>query len=141
LFARIKLVSSDVYDAVLFDDRAVGTDLGKKFVLVLKSDSSLEYRLVTLGPDVDGLRVVEQGLAPNDVIVINGLQHVMPGIKVRASRVSMDAHRAGLDQVAADGPDSASPLPASAPVATAVSNRSGQQPSIALLVHGSEQVH
>ena len=108
LFARIKLVSRDAYDAVLIDDRAIGTDLGKKYVLVLKSDSSLEYRLVELGPDVDGLRVVEQGLGANDVIVVNGLQHVMPGIKVRASRVSMDSHRAGLDQVAADGSGSAS---------------------------------
>jgi membrane fusion protein, multidrug efflux system len=103
LFARIKLVSRDAYDAVLIDDRAIGTDLGKKYVLVLKNDSSLEYRLVELGPDVDGLRVVQQGLEPNDVIVVNGLQHVMPGIKVRASRVSMDSHRAGLEQVAAGG--------------------------------------
>jgi multidrug efflux system membrane fusion protein len=101
LFARIKLVSHDSYDAILIDDRAIGTDLGKKYVLVLKPDQSLEYRLVDLGPDVEGLRVVEQGLAPNDVIVVNGLQHVMPGIKVHASHVSMDDRRAGLDQVAA----------------------------------------
>lgn len=101
LFARIKLVSRDSYDAILIDDRAVGTDLGKKYVLVLKPDQSLEYRLVDLGPDVEGLRVVEQGLAPEEVIVVNGLQHVMPGIKVHATHVSMDGRRAGLDQVAA----------------------------------------
>jgi multidrug efflux system membrane fusion protein len=101
LFARIKLVSRDSYDAILIDDRAIGTDLGKKYVLVLKPDQSLEYRLVDLGPDVEGLRVVEQGLSPEDVIVVNGLQHVMPGIKVHASHVSMDGRRVGLDQVAA----------------------------------------
>jgi multidrug efflux system membrane fusion protein len=100
LFARIKLVSRDSYDAILIDDRAIGTDLGKKYVLVLKPDQSLEYRLVELGPDVEGLRVVEQGLAADDVIVVNGLQHVMPGIKVHASHVSMDGRRAGIDQVA-----------------------------------------
>jgi membrane fusion protein, multidrug efflux system len=100
LFARIKLVSGDSYDAILIDERAIGTDLGKKYVLVLKPDSSLEYRLVELGPDVDGLRVVQQGLAPEDVIVVNGLQHVMPGIKVRATRVSMQGRSASLDQVA-----------------------------------------
>ena len=44
LFARIKLVASDSYDAILIDERAVGNDLGKKFVLVLKPDSTLEYR-------------------------------------------------------------------------------------------------
>jgi multidrug efflux system membrane fusion protein len=103
LFARIKIVSRDAHDAVLIDERAIGTDLGKKYVLVLKSDSTLEYRLIDLGASVDGLRVVEQGLQPDDVIVVNGLQHVMPGIKVRATRVSMDSHRDGLEQVAADG--------------------------------------
>ena len=77
----------DSYDAILIDDRAIGTDLGKKFVLVLKPDNSLEYRLVDLGHDVDGLRVVEQGLAADDVIVVNGLQHVMPGIKVQHTHV------------------------------------------------------
>src|SRR5579863_5653042 len=101
LFARIKLVAHDSYDAVLIDDRAIGTDLGKKYVLLLKPDSTLEYRLVELGQSVEGLRVVEQGLKADDVIVVNGLQHVMPGIKVRASLVSMDSHRAGLEQVAA----------------------------------------
>jgi multidrug efflux system membrane fusion protein len=119
LFARIKLVSRDSYDAILIDDRAIGTDLGKKFVLVLKGDDSLEYRLVELGADVDGLRVVQQGLQASELIVVNGLQHVMPGIKVQASRVSMDSHNAGdnrnvgLDQVAADE------QPAPAPAATA----------------------
>ena len=89
LFARIKLVANDRYDAVLIDERAVGNDLGKKFVLVLKPDDTLEYRPVTLGTRVDGLRVVEEGLAPADVIVVNGLQHVTAGAKVQAQRVTM----------------------------------------------------
>ena len=49
LFARIKLVANDGYDAILIDERAVGNDLGKKFVLVLKPDNTLEYRSVSLG--------------------------------------------------------------------------------------------
>jgi multidrug efflux system membrane fusion protein len=123
LFARIKLVSRDSYDAILIDDRAIGTDLGKKYVLIVKPDDSLEYRLVDLGPDVEGLRVVEQGLGPADVIVVNGLQHVMPGIKVHATRVSMDSRRTGLDQVAAD-----EPAPAPAPARTAALTRSASHP-------------
>jgi multidrug efflux system membrane fusion protein len=101
LFGRIKLVSRDSYEAILVDDRAIGTDLGKKFVLVLKSDQSLEYRLVDLGPDIDGLRVVTHGLSANEVIAVNGLQHVMPGMKVQAARANMQSSNAGLDQVAA----------------------------------------
>jgi membrane fusion protein, multidrug efflux system len=107
LFARIKLIANDRYDAILIDERAVGNDLGKKYALVLKSDDTLEYRPVTLGTRVDGLRVVEEGLAPADVIVVNGLQHVAAGAKVQATRVTMSADGTGLAQVAA--PDVAAP--------------------------------
>jgi multidrug efflux system membrane fusion protein len=99
LFARIKLVANDSHAAILIDERAVGNDLGKKFVLVLKPDSTVEYRSVTLGTRIDGLRVVEEGLQSADTIVVNGLQHVMAGAKVTANRVTMTAGGAGLLQV------------------------------------------
>ena len=101
LFARIKLVGSQAHDKILIDERAVGTDLGKKFVLALKSDNTVEYRPVTLGANVDGLRVVNEGLAAGDVIVVNGLQHVRPGSAVTPQRAAMDADRKGLAQIAA----------------------------------------
>jgi membrane fusion protein, multidrug efflux system len=100
LFARIKLVANDNHEAILIDERAVGNDLGKKFVLILKPDSTLEYRAVTLGARIDGLRVVEEGLQQTDVVVVNGLQHVSAGAKVRSTRVPMSAGGAGLAQVA-----------------------------------------
>ncbi len=105
LFVRIRLVGRDTRDAVLIDDRAVGTDLGKKFVFVLKKDSTVDYRSVDLGPDVDGLRVVESGLGVGEVIVVNGLQRVRPGALVSATKVIMDMSRDGLRQVAAADPD------------------------------------
>jgi membrane fusion protein, multidrug efflux system len=101
LFARIKLVANDSYQAILIDERAVGNDLGKKFVLILKPDDTLEYRPVTLGTRIDGLRIVAEGLQPADVIVVNGLQHVAAGAKVQATRVTMAAGGSGLAQVAA----------------------------------------
>lgn len=100
LFTRIRLVGGIDNDAVLIEDRAVGTDLGKKFVLTLKADNSIEYRIVELGPEIDGLRVVKQGLQPGDVIVVNGLQHVKPGQTVAPTRVAMNEDNAGLRQVA-----------------------------------------
>ena len=105
LFARIKLVGGDARDTILIDERAVGTDLGKKFVLALKADNTLEYRPVTLGASVDGLRVVKSGLAANDVIVVNGLQHVKPGIAVAPTKVAMDAKREGLAQIEGASPE------------------------------------
>jgi len=100
LFARIKLIGGVARDTVLIDERAVGTDLGKKYVLALKKDNTLEYRPVSLGATIDGLRVVNQGLAAGDVIVVNGLQHVRPGATVNPTRVTMEANSAGIAQLA-----------------------------------------
>jgi multidrug efflux system membrane fusion protein len=84
LFVRVLLPGRGAYRGVLIDDRAVGTDLDKRFVYVVKPDSTIEYRTVTLGPIVDGLRVVRDGLSNGDRIVVNGLQRVRPGVKVDA---------------------------------------------------------
>ncbi len=101
LFARVRLIGGDDHDSVLIEDRAVGTDLSKKFVLTLTKDNRIEYRLVQLGPEINGLRVVTQGLEPNELIVVNGLQHVRPGQMVAATRVTMSDSAGGLTQVAA----------------------------------------
>jgi membrane fusion protein, multidrug efflux system len=101
LFARVRLVGGEDHDSVLIEDRAVGTDLSKKFVLTLTRDNRIEYRLVELGPEINGLRVVTKGLAPNESIVVNGMQHVRPGQSVAATRVAMSDAAGGLTQVAA----------------------------------------
>ncbi len=96
LFARVKLESGARYRAALVLDRAVGTDQDKKFVLVLRPDSTLEYRPVQLGRLVDGLRVVTSGLKPGERVVINGLQRVRPQMKVAAALAPMAADSAAL---------------------------------------------
>jgi membrane fusion protein, multidrug efflux system len=100
LFVRIRLVGRDTRDAVLIDDRAVGTDLSKKFVFVLKPDNTVDYRSVTLGSEVNGMRIVTSGLEPGAIIVVNGLQRVRPGASVAATMVDMNIHHEGLHQVA-----------------------------------------
>ena len=97
LFARVKLVGSGRYRATLIQDRAVGTDQDKKFVLVLKPDSTVEYRSVQIGRLVDGLRVVREGLKPGERIVVNGLQRARPGMKVSAKLAPMDTNTAAAD--------------------------------------------
>jgi len=89
LFARIKLVGSRTYAATLIRDDAVGTDQDRKFVFVLKPDNTVDYRAITLGPLSDGLRVVKQGLAPGERVVVNGLQRVRAGVKVNATLAPM----------------------------------------------------
>ena len=89
LFARVELRSGNSQPRALIDDKAVGTDLGNKFVYVLGKDKKVEYRRVSTGALVDGLRVVDSGLSADDVVVVNGLQHVRPGVEVNAKRVAM----------------------------------------------------
>jgi membrane fusion protein, multidrug efflux system len=114
LFARVRLVGGEDHDSVLIENRAIGTDLSKTFVLTLTKDNRIEYRLVELGPEINGLRVVTHGLAPNDLIVVNGLQHVRPGQSVAPTRVAMSDVAGGLAQVAAQpSPGAASPAPTS----------------------------
>ncbi len=103
LFARIKLVGSGRYRATLIQDRAVGTDQDKKFVLVLKPDTTVEYRFVELGRLVDGLRVVTAGLKSGDRIVINGLQRVRPGMKVTPALAAMEPDSTTTTSAAAAG--------------------------------------
>ena len=85
----MRLPGTVSYPGVLVEDRAVGTDLDRRFVLVVGADKKIESRTVTLGPIVDGLRVVRKGLAAGELVVINGLQRVRPGSKVKATVVAM----------------------------------------------------
>ena len=89
LFARVRLIDGDRHAVTLIQDRAVGTDQDRKFVLVLDKNSTLAYRPITLGRLVDGLRAVESGLAPGERVVVNGLMRVRPGMKVVAQTDSM----------------------------------------------------
>jgi multidrug efflux system membrane fusion protein len=89
LFARVRLLGDKKYDALLINDSAVGTDQTVKYVLVVGADNKVEYRPVKLGPVIDGLRVVREGLKENDTIVVNGLQRVRPGSPVTPQNVAM----------------------------------------------------
>ena len=91
LFARVQIGGGNARNALLITDRAVGTDQSRKFVFVVDKDGKAEYRTVTLGPVVDGLRVVRSGLKPGEKIVVNGLQRVRPGAPITAQTVPMVA--------------------------------------------------
>jgi multidrug efflux system membrane fusion protein len=90
LFVRLRMTGRHAYDGVLVRDQAVGTDLDKRFVYVISPDQTIAYRSVSLGPLVDGLRVVRSGVAPGDLVVVNGLQRVRPGARVTAAVTPME---------------------------------------------------
>jgi RND family efflux transporter MFP subunit len=97
LFVRLRLAGTGSYHGLLIQDRAVGTDLSKKFVYVVGPKQEIEYRAVTLGPMVDGLRIVRSGLVAGEPVVINGLQRVRPGAQVTPVIVDM-AQIASVDE-------------------------------------------
>ncbi len=92
LFARVQLEgSTGARQTLLINDRAINTDQDRKFVFVVGKDNKAEYRPVTLGQQVDGLRIVRTGLKPGEKIVVNGLQRVKPGAPITPNIVAMDA--------------------------------------------------
>lgn len=92
LFARVKLGdTAKPRKAVLVADRAIGTDQSKRYVLVVDAENKANYREVRIGRLTDGLRVIESGLKPGEVIVVNGLQRVRPGAPVTPQTVPMEA--------------------------------------------------
>lgn len=90
LYARIKVGGSRPHDALMVDDRAIGTDQDKKFVLVVAEDGTVTYRAIVTGAHQSGLRVVKSGLEPGERIVVNGLQHARPGSRVTPRTVAMN---------------------------------------------------
>ena len=89
LFARIRFGGTP-HNAVLVDDRAIGTDQEKRFVLVVDSQNKVSYREVRLGAPVSGLRVIERGLEGNERTVVSGTQLVRPGDTVKPHEVAMN---------------------------------------------------
>ena len=89
-FVRIRMAGTPKHDAILITDRAVASDQGQKFVLLVDDDSVVQVRPVELGALVDGMRVVRKGLGPDDRVIINGLVNARPGIKVTAQPGDMN---------------------------------------------------
>lgn len=85
LFARVQLIGGAPESALLIDDKAVLTDQDRKYVYVLGADKTAVRKDVTLGRIVDGLRVVESGLAAGDQVVVSGVQKIFfPGMPLDA---------------------------------------------------------
>jgi multidrug efflux system membrane fusion protein len=100
LYAKIRTGGAAPETAVLVDDRAVGTDQDKKYVMVVDAGNKATYRGVTLGPVVNGLRIIRSGLTKGERIVVDGLQRVQPNSIVAPTDVTMDREAAVTPQVA-----------------------------------------
>lgn len=82
MFARIQVPASSPYEALLVPDAAIGTEQARKFVLVLGAEDTAVQKYVMLGQVLDGLRVIKEGLAADDRVIVNGIARVRAGSKV-----------------------------------------------------------
>lgn len=105
LFARVRLPVGAPQNTLLISERAIGTDQSQKFVLTVAKDNTVAYRSVKLGANIEGKRIVREGLTPGETIIVNGLQRVRPGMTV-----------APVSEVATA---SAQPVPAGSKIAAA----------------------
>jgi RND family efflux transporter MFP subunit len=105
LLARVRLLGSGKYDAVLITDSAIGTDQNIKYVFVVPPDNRVQYRPVKVGPIVDGLRVVRSGLKAGETIIVSGLQRVRPNVPITPRLVAMGGPASATgEQAAANAP-------------------------------------
>ncbi|HEY9107496.1 MAG TPA: efflux RND transporter periplasmic adaptor subunit [Roseateles sp.] len=90
-FAKLRMGQAKNEAALLVNERAVGTDQDKRYVIVVGAGNQAEWRPVTLGANVNGLRVVTSGLKAGERVVVGGVQRVRPGSVLAPKDVAMDA--------------------------------------------------
>jgi RND family efflux transporter MFP subunit len=83
MFGHLRLLGSGTYPALLVPDAAVVTDQTRQVVYVVNAHGQVAERMVTTGTLVGNLRVIREGLRPDDMVIIDGLQRVRPGKTVR----------------------------------------------------------
>lgn len=85
-YCRVRVPASQPYLAMLLPAEAMGTDQSQNFVYVLGEGDTAQYRVVKVGSEHNGMRVIQEGLTTNDLVIVNGLMSVRPGAKVAPKR-------------------------------------------------------
>src|SRR5262245_22916550 len=101
MFARVRVPGTPPYEALLVPDVAIGTEQSRRFVMVIDNQDTAHPKYVTLGQVTkDGLRVIKDGIGPDDRIVISGLMQARPGQKVRPEEPKPSPGPGGAPQAA-----------------------------------------
>jgi RND family efflux transporter MFP subunit len=113
MFVRIRLPIGAPYRGLLVAEQALGTDQGQKFVYVVNDQGDVDYRRIKVGRlQPSGLRVVVEGLKPDEKIVVSGLQRVRPGkgtVSPKEVKMPGSGRSPQAGAGAATGADSSSP--------------------------------
>jgi RND family efflux transporter MFP subunit len=113
LFVSLRMPIDKRENALLVTERAIGSDQSGRFLLAVNSENMVEKRPIRMGQLVDGLRVIEDGMQPDDRVVVNGLQRARPGAKVDPEQTDMKSLTASALKAAAEAEqDKAKPVAA-----------------------------
>jgi RND family efflux transporter MFP subunit len=102
LFARLRMPIDKRENALLVSERAIGADQGGSYLLVVGSDNVVEKTPIRMGQLVDGLRVIEEGLQPDQLVIVKGVQRARPGGKVDPQKIDMNTLTASAIKAAAE---------------------------------------
>ena len=95
MFARVRVPIRRPQPVLLVPDTALGTSQLGRYLLVVNKDNVVEQRTVTIGQVDNQLRVIESGLKPDDLVVIDGIQRAIPGNKVEPDKQKITVSAAG----------------------------------------------
>lgn len=94
MFGKARLLGSAEHEAIMIPDHIIGTNQSIRFVYVLGSDNVVTSKNVTLGPlHSNGLRIVREGISPDDRVITNNIQKIRPGIAVHPTETSTEKHK------------------------------------------------
>jgi RND family efflux transporter MFP subunit len=102
LFARLRLPIGKQENALLVTERAIGADQGGTYLLTVNNENKVEKRMIRQGQLVDGLRVIEEGLQPGELVIVKGVQRARPGAKVDPEKIDMKTLTASAIKAAAE---------------------------------------
>jgi RND family efflux transporter MFP subunit len=113
LFTRLRMPVEKRENALLVTERAIGSDQSGRYLLTVNSKNMVEKKPIRMGRLEDGLRVIEEGLQPDDSVVVNGIQRARPGAKVGPEQTDMKSLTASALKAAAEaGQDKTKPAAA-----------------------------
>jgi multidrug efflux system membrane fusion protein len=129
MFVRVRFPNGEPHPALLVSEKALGTDQGRKYLLVVNDKNIVEYRPVTTGPlQDDGLRVIETGLKVGERMIVSGLQFARPKAEVRVELQPMPTI-ASTSTTPAPTPSTPTPTVSQPPAAPRPSTTPSPMPS------------
>ncbi len=88
LFVRLRIPGETIEDALVVNERALGTDLEGKYLLLVGGDNIVEKRRVEIGPLIDGMRVISEGISAGERYILKGLQRARPDLPVKPTEAA-----------------------------------------------------